>query len=178
MKLESFELKVVCRSGRVSLDLSRRQDENESPELKAWRSLADTYRIVHARVNADLRQYGLTLPQYSVMRIVGKSEAGSLEMNEIASELLVTLANVTVIVDNLESRGYLKRVRGENDRRVVRVGLTPKGRTLWEKISAAHRAKVAELMKGLSARELRELTAQTGKVRERILRTTGSEQKE
>lgn len=155
--------------------MGRRREENESPELRAWRSLADTYRIVHARVNSDLRQYGLTLPQYSLMRIVGKADSGSLEMNEIASELLVTLANVTVIVNNLERRGYLKRVRGLEDRRVVRVELTQKGRALWEKISSAHRSRVEELMKGLSTDELDELTAHTGKVRQRILGTDGTE---
>ncbi len=159
-------------------------EETESPGLRAWRSLADTYRIVHAKVNSDLRQFGLTLPQYSLMRIVGKSESGSLEMNEIAKELLVTLANVTVIADNLEKRGYLKRVRGVRDRRVVRVELTPVGRALWKKISAAHRDRVTVLMRGLSVAELRELAAHADKVREKIqqaedpsesLRTRGSQ---
>lgn len=146
-------------------------EDNETPELRAWRSLANAYRAVYAKVNSDLRQYGLTLPQYSLMRIVGRSETGSLEMNEIAKELLVTLANVTVIADNLERRGYLIRVRGLRDRRVVRVELTSRGRSLWERISAAHRSKVTELMKGLSSSELRELSGMTDKVREKILGT-------
>ena len=154
--------------------MASHKEETESPGLRAWRSLADTYRIVHARVNSDLRQYGLTLPQYSLMRIVGKSESRSLEMNEIAKELLVTLANVSVVADNLERRGYLKRVRGVSDRRVVRVELTPRGRTLWERISTAHRRRVAELMEGLSVSELRELAAHTDKVREKILQASDS----
>lgn len=149
-------------------------EDNEPSELRAWRSLAAAYRTVYAKVNSDLRQYGLTLPQYSLMRIVGKSERGSLEMNEIAKELLVTLANVTVIADNLERRGYLKRVRGQRDRRVIRVELTSKGVALWQRISAAHRVKVTGLMKGLSSPELRQLAAYADKLREELLAAEAS----
>ena len=84
-------------------------------------------------------------------------------MGEIARELLVTLANVTLIADNLERKGYLRRVRASKDRRVVSVELTTKGRALRERISAAHRAKVAELMSGLSRPELMQSDGPDGK---------------
>jgi len=150
--------------------LSSEQEDDDSLEWRAWRSLADTYKIVHNRVNSDLRQYGLTQPQYHVLRVIGKSESGSLAMSEIGRKLLVTYADVTLIVDNLEKRNYLKRVRGSKDRRVVRVELTPKGLALWRRIRAVHRRKVAGLMSGLSRSELKELTASADKIRARILK--------
>ncbi len=153
------------------------QEDSDSLEWRAWRSLADTYKIVHNRVNSDLRQYGLTQPQYSVLRVVGKSESGSLAMSEIGRILLVTYADVTMIVDNLEKRNLLKRVRVSHDRRVVRVELTPTGLALWRKIRAIHRRKVAGLMSGLSTRELKELTVSTDKIRARILKVSDDDER-
>lgn len=139
--------------------------------MKAWRSIADIYRIVYAKVNSDLRHYGLTPPQYSILRAVGRSETGSLPMNQIGKELIVTNANITVIVDNLEKRNCLKRIRGTKDRRVVWIELTPEGRRLWKKIVAVHRKKVAELMSGLPAQELEQLVANIAKIRDTILKS-------
>ncbi len=102
-------------------------------------------------------------------------------MNEISKKLFVTYADITLIVDNLEKRTYLKRFRGTHDRRIVRVELTPKGRTLWRRIRALHRRKVADLMDGLSTNELKELTDYTVKLKENILKLPGrmvSNQKE
>ncbi|MDH2900844.1 MAG: MarR family transcriptional regulator [archaeon] len=145
------------------------EEESDSLELKAWRSLRDTYKVVYAKVNSDLRRYGLTPPQYSVLRAIGQSQIGSLAMNEIGKDLIVTYANITQIVDNLEKGHYLKRVRETEDRRIVRVRLTQKGRSLWKKISAIHRKQIAELMRGLPAEELKNLIADTSKIRNRIL---------
>jgi DNA-binding MarR family transcriptional regulator len=141
--------------------------------LKAWRSLADTYRTIYSRVNSDLRRYGLTPPQYSVLGAIGRSESGGLAMNEIGKKLFVTYADITLIVDNLEKRAYLKRSRGTHDRRIVRVELTRKGRILWRRIRALHRRRVADLMNGLSTNELKELTDFSVKLKENVLKLSG-----
>jgi DNA-binding MarR family transcriptional regulator len=102
-------------------------------------------------------------------------------MNEISKKLFVTYADVTLIVDNLEKRAYLKRLRGTHDRRIVRVELTPKGRVLWRRIRALHRRRVADLMDGLSTNELKQLTDYTVKLKENILKPSsrmGTKQKE
>jgi MarR family transcriptional regulator, 2-MHQ and catechol-resistance regulon repressor len=91
-------------------------------------------------------------------------------MNEISKKLFVTYADITLIVDNLEKRAYLKRLRTTHDRRIVRVELTPKGQVLWKKIRALHRQRVADLMGGLSSNELEELTDYTVKLKENILK--------
>lgn len=145
------------------------KQEREILELDAWRSLADTHRLASVRINSDLRRYGLTLPQYSVLRAVGRSEAGYLAMNQIGQDLLVTYADVTLIVDNLEKHNWLRRRREARDRRVVRIELTQEGRQLWKRISSVHKKRIAKLLRGLSKQELIELKQVTSKIREEII---------
>ena len=140
----------------------------ESAGNIAWRSLALAYRTARAHINSDLRRYGLTSPQYDVLRSLGSAEAQSLPMNEIGKALAVTFANITIIVDNLEKRSYVKRTRSGRDRRVVTVELTAVGLSLFERIRTAHRNEISKLMGSLSRSELENLTEYTTKIRESV----------
>ncbi len=53
---------------------------------------------------------------------------GPLRPREISARLLKSGGNITLVVDNLEKRGLVRRQRDSVDRRVVVVSLTEKGR--------------------------------------------------
>lgn len=59
---------------------------------------------------------------------------GPKKMHEIADAFHMTRANTTILVDNMENLGYLKRERSNEDRRVVFVHITKKGKKLCESI--------------------------------------------
>lgn len=89
-------------------------------------------------------------------------------MNEIGKEMVVTYANITTIVDNLERMNYVERVRDEKDRRIVRVRLLPKGTSLVKRIYASHHDEIADLMSALKKSELEALIDYTDRIKERI----------
>lgn len=89
-------------------------------------------------------------------------------MNEIGKEMVVTFANITTIVDNLEKMNYVRRVRDKHDRRVVRVQLLPKGTKLVERIYFSHQQEIAKLMSSLKKSELESLIDFTDRIKERI----------
>ena len=139
--------------------------KEEPIENTAWRNIYDTYRIVYSHIMSDLRQYGLTPPQYTVLRVIGNSSEGQLTMSEIGKEMIVTFANITTIVDNLEKLRYVRRVRDPSDRRLVRVQLTGSGSRLFKRIYNSHRREVAKLMKVLNKQELQNLINYTSAIR-------------
>jgi MarR family transcriptional regulator, organic hydroperoxide resistance regulator len=140
----------------------------ESLENQAWRSIASTYKKGYLYINSDLRKYGLTPPQYTVLRTIWRSSSGLLPMNEIGKEMVVTFANITTIVDNLEKMNYVRRVRDQCDRRIVRVQLLSKGTKLVEKIYSSHQEEIAKLMSSLKKSELESLIDFTDRIKERI----------
>jgi DNA-binding MarR family transcriptional regulator len=72
----------------------------------------------------------LTLNQYNVLRILRGSLPDGLASSEIADRMITRDPDVTRLVDRLEKRGLVTRVRGRQDRRVVEVRITEKGQEL------------------------------------------------
>jgi len=78
--------------------------------------------------------HGLTIQQYNVLRIVRGGPTKGHPIYEIERRMIYRFANVTRLVDRLETQGLLKRNQDPKDRRVSRVVITPKGRRLMERL--------------------------------------------
>jgi len=71
------------------------------------------------------RVSGLTGPQLLVMQVI--AQHASLSAGTVAREVSLSQATVTSILDRLERKGYLQRVRSQEDRRRVELTLTVEG---------------------------------------------------
>ena len=89
-----------------------------------------------------LREHNITHSQFNALVVF--KEKGSQTPGELSKLLSCTPCNVTGIVDRLEQGGLVTRERSEQDRRVVNVLLTEKGRTL---ASDLEKAALPELMR-------------------------------
>lgn len=78
--------------------------------------------LVHEKL-ADLNQRDA-----GVILLLGREGASS--MSEIAQKIRLTVSSATLIIDRLVDRGLVSRHRSLDDRRVVRVALTPEGAEL------------------------------------------------
>jgi MarR family transcriptional regulator, 2-MHQ and catechol-resistance regulon repressor len=82
---------------------------------------------------------GLTVTQFGVLETL--HHLGPLCSSQLAGKLLKTAGNLTLVIDNLEKQGLVRRERDPSDRRFVTITLTPKGSTfitaLFPKVAAA-----------------------------------------
>lgn len=67
---------------------------------------------------------------------------------------MVTLGTVTTSLNNLERKGYIERVRSEQDRRVVHLHLTKKGHLIHRLHKRFHKAMVEKIIDGMSEEEI------------------------
>ena len=74
------------------------------------------------------REFGVTAPQLSALRILERR--GDLSQSELSRLLLVSGSTLSGLLDRLQSRRLVKRVKSRKDRRQVRVHLTDAGREL------------------------------------------------
>ncbi len=93
----------------------------------------------------------LTPSQFGVLEMV--YHLGPLSLGEISAKLLKSTGNITVVIDNLEKNGFAVRERDQQDRRIIRVSLTSKGRELIEKVFPYHVEAITKQMKVLSKEE-------------------------
>jgi DNA-binding MarR family transcriptional regulator len=111
----------------------------------------------HKKLEDDLHKVGLTPPQFYVLATIGY--AGGLPFGEIGAKMMVTVSNLTGIVDRLEEKKLVLRKRDENDRRVVHVVLTDKGAKLYKSTLPLFEKSVSEIFSMLESARQKELSA-------------------
>ncbi len=102
-------------------------------------------------------EVGLTMPQFFVMMMIDAK--GSRKMSELAELLSLNFGTATGIVDRLVRDGYLKRQRDEKDRRVVRVYLTDKGKSVIVKVQEKRRERLVSLLEKINDEDFEDLFA-------------------
>ena len=106
----------------------------------------------------------LTLSQFGVLETL--YHLGPLCQGVLSTKMLKSTGNITLVLDNLEKRGLVKRARDLDDRRMVLITLTPQGEKLIARIFPAQAAAIAEEMAVLSLAEqetLGQLSRKLGK---------------
>ncbi len=84
-------------------------------------------------------------------------EYGSLPPSQIAKHMLVKSSTVTGVVDRLEQKGLVRRVRNSPDRRIVTVELTQAGNQLAENAPPPIQQKIVDGLKKISETEIDEI---------------------
>lgn len=90
--------------------------------LIALRKIIRAIDMHSRKLNKDV---GLTGPQLMILQNVGKNDG--VMVREIADTINLSSATVTSVLDRMEARGLVKRVRSTIDKRKVGVYLTDKG---------------------------------------------------
>jgi MarR family 2-MHQ and catechol resistance regulon transcriptional repressor len=132
-----------------------RGTKDEVRALSAFIKLVRAAESVGARLSPGLAKVGLTEGQFGALEAL--YHLGPLHQRELGAKLLRSGGNVTMVVDNLEKRGLVRRERGVEDRRFVTVHLTDAGRRLIARIFPRHAARVTEEMSVLTPAEQDEL---------------------
>ncbi len=77
-------------------------------------------------------------------------------MSEVASELMISVSTLSIAISKLESRGYVRRIKSEEDRRVVRVTLSAKGRHALDEHERFYFDLISAYMKDMTEEEKKE----------------------
>lgn len=93
-------------------------------------SLVRTAETVLAPLTALLREVNLSFSQYNILRVLRGAGDDGLPCGEISERMVRRDPDLTRLLDRLETRGLIRRVRGTSDRRVVLASITPEGSTL------------------------------------------------
>ena len=100
-------------------------------------------RVFGSFEKMQVNNCGLTVPQSNTLLTLFYHKL--LTMNELSSHMRVAPTTMTRVVDNLVRDGYLDRLRIEEDRRIVQVGLTEKGQQTVGELLVLHRSSSAAI---------------------------------
>ena len=119
--------------------------------LDAYIKLTRAVSAVEARLAPGAAQAGLTPTQLGVLEAL--LHLGPLGQRTLGDKLLTSGGNVTMVIDNLERRGLVRRERRDDDRRNVVVHLTPEGRRLIGRVFPGHVRAIVDAFAELSPAE-------------------------
>jgi DNA-binding MarR family transcriptional regulator len=100
---------------------------------------------------------GIRIAQYRALGMLMKS--GPLSMSEIGKLLYISKPYMTVLANILVENGWAERKYDPDDRRVIKISITPLGKKHLQQAFEIYRADVKELISGLDPKDIRQLSA-------------------
>ena len=89
----------------------------------------------------------------------------SKNMSTVAKAMSVTVGTLTTAINNLVKKGYVSRVRSTEDKRVVLLTLTRKGKAAYKRHADFHQKMVRTVMEGMEDQEMDVLVSALTKLR-------------
>jgi len=114
--------------------------QSEINTLNAFIKLMRSTESLNNRLNKHLSEAGLTVSQFGTLEVL--HHLGPLNQRSIGEKLLKSGGNITMVVDNLERCGYVKRKKDPNDRRAVLIYLTEEGEKFIKNFFPKHLEKI------------------------------------
>ncbi len=111
------------------------------------------------------RGSGVTAAHFNVLSLLADEKRG-LRPSDLSAALVVDPSSTTYVLDQMESRKWLRRVRDLGDRRGYRVVVTPRGRKIYRQVSALYDAALTEMGRTLSAQQAKAVTEMINQIRE------------
>ena len=108
---------------------------------------AEIFRRTHSTV---FRNYGLSFPQYNVLRVLEASKKGRNKISAVSRIMLVPGANITGIAKRLEKDGFIIKKSDPKDERVTILEITPKGKRTLKNIENEKDEWLELMLKNLS----------------------------
>ncbi|HOY33897.1 MarR family transcriptional regulator [Piscinibacter sp.] len=117
--------------------------------------LVGLVQMMRREVEARMARHGLTDAQWRPLWMIKTGRAAT--ANELAREACIDAGAITRMLDRLEAKGLVERVRSETDRRVVHVRLTEAGELATANIPHVLASVNNDFLHGFSEREWRQL---------------------
>ena len=131
-----------------------------------WREVLVTLRRIIRATDLQskwmVKTCGLTIPQVMVLNAI--DTLGDVTVKRISDDVSLSQATVTTILNRLEDRALVERVRSQSDKRIVNARLTETGKEVLESSPPLLHEKFIERFEGLEAEEKTRILASLRKV--------------
>jgi MarR family transcriptional regulator, organic hydroperoxide resistance regulator len=117
---------------------------------------------------SELYRGKITLPQFLILDFLYRNEDS--KMSGLAHFMSVSTAAMTGMVERIVKYGYAIRESEPHDRRVIKIGLTLKGRELVKKINQSRRQMIIDVFGRVSEKDRSDYLRVLAKIEEILQR--------
>ena len=120
---------------------------------------------VNDELSAMFKVYGISLPQFNVLRILRGQNGTAANLSTIQERMIHKMSNTTRLIDKLIDKGYVNRFVCEKNRRKIELFITDQGLKLLKSLDRISDDKEKELLKNLNIKEKEELMRILSKIK-------------
>ena len=124
-----------------------------STDEKVLMAIVRAAEIFKRNHSAVFRNYGLSFPQYNVLRVLEASKNGQNKISDVSRIMLVPGANITGIAKRLEKDGFIIKKSDPGDERVTILEITPRGKRTLKNIEKEKDEWLDKMLQNLSKNE-------------------------
>lgn len=110
-------------------------DLDKNMAVKSMVVMRKAFRTIDAKVSETFKEFNLTPTQFGVMDVLNAK--GRMKIGELIDRMLATSGNMTVVIKNMEKKGWLTREACQTDKRAFEVDLTDEGRPYYSSSNPA-----------------------------------------
>ena len=143
------------RSAGLASEIGKREAFS-CPQQEAYLNLVRTHEQLAGQFARLFKDQGISDPQYNALRIL-QGEGRPMQIYQIAERMVSPQTDISRLVDRLEAHQLIRRQRCDEDRRVVWIELTARGRSLLKKLAAPVRKLHQQQFRNLSRAEVDQL---------------------
>ncbi len=123
--------------------------------MEIWTLISGVTKNVKRIIKQETNNFALKSFEIRILGIL--KDLGNAPINVIAEELDVSGAWITGVVAEMESRGYVMKKKSTNDKRIVMVSITQKGKKAVEEGNKLFRQILEKSLSDLSEEELSQM---------------------
>jgi MarR family transcriptional regulator, organic hydroperoxide resistance regulator len=125
-------------------------------------SLRRIFKAIQDYSHEVSEKFGITGPQLWALKTISQNE--SLSLSDLGKRMYLHPSTITGVIDRLEKKRYVTRIRDQVDRRVIYVQLTAEGKRLAKRAPNPAQGKMIYGLKSLKRRELNLIYDSVGKL--------------
>jgi DNA-binding MarR family transcriptional regulator len=103
----------------------------DHPRFRSWIAVARACQLMQQSLGRSLAELDIKTPHLDILINLYRFEG--ISQQELARKLLVGRSNMSMLLPQMEKRGLIKRRGDDKDKRVLRLYLTPEGRSVTER---------------------------------------------
>ena len=136
-------------------------------DLKTLTILFRTLKSVENQIREDIKRYGLNTTEFGVLEVL--YHRGPMSIQVVKDKVLIAASSMSYVIDVLEKKGYIKRIRHDKDKRSFLLTLTDDGNTKMTEIYPLHVLSMRERLDvlGKDEEKLQELLKKLGKAKKK-----------
>ncbi|NFO05400.1 MarR family transcriptional regulator [Clostridium botulinum] len=138
----------------------------KSDSFKIAMLIKEIYSSTVGAVSCGLKEIGLTHQQIMVIKLIAHNK--KVNISELCEEMSLSKGTVSGIVTRLESLGYLKKIKLENDKRNTYVTFSDKGLEFAKEYRNKINESFDKVFKNLTEEEIKEVKSSLLKLRDKI----------